>query len=59
MDDETIEKLFPKEYKLIQLGQCPICSDAININDFRDTISIEEFTISGLCQKCQDRIFGN
>ena len=25
---------------------------------FRDELSRREFTISGLCQKCQDNIFG-
>lgn len=27
--------------------------------DFRDDISAKEFRISGLCQKCQDSIFGD
>ena len=26
--------------------------------EFRDALSTKEYTISGLCQKCQDRIFG-
>lgn len=26
--------------------------------EFRDDISRREFTISGLCQKCQDKVFG-
>lgn len=26
--------------------------------EFRDAISKKEYTISGLCQKCQDSIFG-
>lgn len=26
--------------------------------DFRDIISKKEYTISGLCQKCQDDVFG-
>ena len=26
--------------------------------DFRNDISRREFTISGLCQSCQDRVFG-
>ena len=28
------------------------------ISDFRDSLSIEEYRISGLCQECQDRVFG-
>jgi hypothetical protein len=26
--------------------------------EFRDALSEREFRISGLCQKCQDRLFG-
>lgn len=26
--------------------------------EFRDEVSRKEFTISGLCQKCQDGVFG-
>lgn len=26
--------------------------------EFRDEISKKEFSISGLCQKCQDKVFG-
>ncbi len=26
--------------------------------EFRDAVSRREYTISGLCQKCQDEIFG-
>lgn len=26
--------------------------------EFRDRLSRKEFTISGLCQECQDKIFG-
>jgi hypothetical protein len=26
--------------------------------EFRDELSKREYTISGLCQKCQDRLFG-
>lgn len=28
------------------------------ITTFRDEVSRREFTISGLCQDCQDKIFG-
>jgi hypothetical protein len=36
-----------------------VCVDCGNpAKDFRDKISEREYTISGLCQKCQDRVFG-
>lgn len=35
---------------------CAICKkDAIK---FKDRLSEREYTISGMCQKCQDSIFG-
>lgn len=39
-------------------GMCPLCGKAINPADFRDTLSVKEFRISGMCQECQDSIFG-
>jgi len=29
-----------------------------NIGEFKDDLSLTEYRISGLCQKCQDEIFG-
>ena len=37
---------------------CPFCHKPINVEDFRDELSIKEYGISGLCQKCQDDTFG-
>ena len=35
---------------------CAMCEgDCV---EFRDDLSRREFEISGMCQKCQDRIFG-
>lgn len=28
------------------------------IGEFRDELSVKEYQISGLCQECQDRVFG-
>lgn len=39
-------------------GMCPLCGEEINQSDFRDTLSVKEFGISGMCQTCQDSIFG-
>lgn len=39
-------------------GKCPFCGKTINLNDFRDSKSLKEYQISGLCQKCQDKFFG-
>lgn len=49
---------FGKEMKLVENRQCPICTQKINPNDFKNDLSLREFIISGMCQKCQDKIFG-
>tara|TARA_R110000744_G_scaffold379915_1_gene499156 strand:- start:90 stop:296 length:207 start_codon:yes stop_codon:yes gene_type:complete len=39
--------------------QCVTCVEDILDMDFRDEISIKEYGISGMCQVCQDSVFGN
>jgi hypothetical protein len=39
-------------------GMCPCCGASVNESDFRDTLSVKEFGISGMCQSCQDSVFG-
>jgi hypothetical protein len=46
---------FEKELEKIDQGLCPFCGE--KIGKFKDEISIREFKISGLCQKCQDETF--
>lgn len=41
-----------------ELKPCPLCGNPVNFEDFRDDLSRREFKISGLCQKCQDEVFG-
>lgn len=42
----------------VENGNCPTCQNTIDHADFRNEISRKEFGISGMCQKCQDSIFG-
>ena len=50
---------FGKEVEKVERGECPFCgSTKISEEDFRDPRSFKEFKISGLCQKCQDEVFG-
>jgi hypothetical protein len=46
----------------IQGNKCvpaPIgCGNEVKVDDFHDEISLREYRISGLCQTCQDEIFG-
>ena len=34
---------------------CPFCNK--EVTGFKDSLSLREFEISGLCQKCQDETF--
>jgi len=37
-------------------ASCVTCKG--EASEFRDSLSQKEYTISGMCQKCQDDIFG-
>ncbi len=51
---------FAKESELVLQSRCPFCTKDIDPStEFRDTLSIKEFSISGLCQACQDSIFNS
>ena len=41
---------------MIEAELCPICGK--KITSFRDARSEKEYTISGMCQDCQDSVFG-
>jgi ribosomal protein L37AE/L43A len=49
---------FGKEVKLVEQHKCPFCKKKVNEKDFRDELSRKEYKISGLCMKCQDKMFG-
>jgi len=63
--------VFPKAREYIMLDRCPCCKKVINtgmilLKDctredlsslFRDALSKKEYSISGLCQDCQDKVF--
>lgn len=37
-------------------GCCVSCKN--KVSEFKDELSLKEFAISGLCQTCQDAVFG-
>ena len=41
----------------VKAGNCPFCSKPVESNSFKDELSLKEFNISGMCQKCQDDFF--
>lgn len=48
---------FSEEVKLVEENRCPFCKLFIDKNSFTDELSVKEYKISGLCQKCQDDFF--
>ena len=46
------------EVSAVEAGLCPFCQKEVKAEDFRDELSRREFKISGICQKCQDDVFG-
>lgn len=56
--DIMIAMGFKAEVNQIEAGCCPICKHTIDPDSFRDELSKKEYKISGLCQECQDKIFG-
>ena len=50
---EALNGISPKQ--AVQDGICAVCKE--EANEFTDALSVTEYAISGLCQKCQDEIF--
>ena len=49
---------FGKEVNLVNQSKCPFCQKQIDPSKFRDELTFKEYQISGLCQTCQDEMFG-
>lgn len=46
-------------YSEKRIPVCATCGKQIDIGtEFRDALSVKEFKISHMCQKCQDKVFG-
>ena len=55
--DDFIKEVFGIDrIKIIENNNCVFCVDP-NFN-FRDTKCVQEYRISGICQNCQDDVFG-
>ena len=50
---EALNGISPKQ--AIEAGICAACKQ--EANKFTDELSVTEYAISGLCQKCQDEVF--
>ena len=50
---------FGKQVDNAENGVCALCgSPKTKREDFKDALSWKEFQISGMCQTCEDNIFG-
>ena len=59
MNKKTMEAMgFEEAVKKVEASMCPFCNKPIGNQFFRDKLSRREYRISGLCQKCQDSVFG-
>lgn len=57
MNIDIISLIYPEKAKLIKEGKCPICEQPVDQGELRDDFSRKEYSISGMCQKCQDDTF--
>jgi len=48
--------IFPDAAANIAAGTCPTCKQPVG--EFKNPLSRREYEISGMCQKCQDKVFG-
>ena len=46
-----------KQLNRVGEGKCPTCNKKIIASEFKDPLSFKEFTISGMCQFCQNEVF--
>lgn len=52
--NKLLENVFGRTTAM-ENGVCPLCQK--KITGFRDSLSEKEYTISGMCQECQDVTF--
>lgn len=54
---EEVENIWNLRRAAIAAGKCPLCNTEISLEEFKDELNRKEYSISRLCQKCQDKIF--
>ena len=50
-----VDHIFSGRRESIAAGVCMFCRG--KATEFRDALSRKEYEISGVCQKCQDKVF--
>lgn len=53
--NKPVFSVFPDAAKAVQENKCPTCGN--EITEFKDELSRKEYSISGICQACQDSVF--
>ena len=57
--DSFITSIMGKDrVQTILAGDCMTCNNERIDENFRDELSEKEYSISGMCQECQDNVFG-
>ncbi len=54
---KPVDILFPEFKKMRDEHRCPFCGKLVDEREFHDELSRREFKISGLCFRCQDKVF--
>lgn len=49
---------FGREVATVNACRCPLCAEIVDENEFRNKAFMKEFKSSGLCQGCQETVFG-
>jgi hypothetical protein len=49
---------FGQGVSMVEKCRCPLCTDRVDEEEFRNEVFMREFERSGLCQGCQDTVFG-
>jgi hypothetical protein len=49
---------FRREVSKVEECRCPLCAEKVDKKEFINEVFIKEFESSGLCQGCQETVFG-
>ena len=56
--NKPVYEIYPKQAIRIANNRCPTCNAEMDLSKFKDSLSKKEYGISGMCQQCQDSVFG-
>jgi hypothetical protein len=59
IEDEAFGITWNIRKTAIDAEKCTLCDTVISFEQFRDDLSINEYLLYGLCQKCQDKSSNN